>query len=570
MPKQYFNVSLGALPALVEAQNYLRRKLPAGTDYNDPASFHVTLLSIEDTNGVNMAEMSPITDLPMFGVPTSSYIDWWETSDGRVAVFIRLRRTPELMYLQSSLFYRAQAMGVKISAYSYPHAWVPHITLAYMRERPEDFDFMDYSPDNAAFEVRGFVLQDADEAEPVADWQLVTQISVQEQGRRGAPKLTEQMSTINGRSQVNLTCVSEMAGQFPKIELPEDVDTAALKKRYPNRAFVTLPVGRFDAESRNGRRYLESAMRRMAEQINAKRPEGGWGHIKDEDFGSSYPPPAIRALRAEIIGDTVWAKFWPLTEEANEYYQQARDTNARVGTSLYAWAEVDEDGNVADLDLIRLDMADPARVGVPMTAAFPALSGEMAQQQSTTEEKNEAAADEPPEEPEMTDNVTELTVRVEKQKARIEELERIEKAHQSLAVDVREVREMLGLKETDDMVRSVRAVLEQHAEMKAENSKLLAGEMSNRIAGKVAVESLRPMVQALVEMEHPTTAKELERAMDKVLAREEVKTALAAAVVAESGPPVRTPVENPRQTAGTGQVEGWQQFLGARPDAKPN
>src|SRR5690606_9199517 len=161
---------------------------------------------------------------------------------------------------------------------------------------------------------------------------------------------------------------------------------------------------------------------------------------------------------------------------------------------------------------------DPARVGVPMTAALPAPSGEVAQQQSTTEANNAAAAGGPPEEPEMTDTVAARSVRAETQKARREELERRDQGHQSLAAVVREVRELLGRKETDDMVRSVRAVLEQYTEMKAENSKLLAGEMSNRIAGKVAVESLRPMVQALVEMEHPTTAKELERAMDKVLA----------------------------------------------------
>jgi len=101
-----------------------------------------------------------------------------------------------------------------------------------------------------------------------------------------------------GIKKMNLDMgISQRAAQIEKIENTEKLEAAPAKNLpdVPLAAgldvaafgddplFVTLPVAQIGAVSRNGYRYAEGAVRGLVEQINAKKPEGRWGHVRPED-----------------------------------------------------------------------------------------------------------------------------------------------------------------------------------------------------------------------------------------------------------------------------------------------
>ena len=177
---------------------------------------------------------------------------------------------------------------------------------------------------------------------------------------------------------IRLTYVSELRSDYPDIKLPADIDLQKLEKLVGagNLEFVTLPIGEVNAQSRNGRNYTRASVEELVKQVNELRPEGRWGHLTPEEMSTRYDPPAIRWLAAVLDKDGVaWAKGLPLTKDAREYFALAKATNARVGTSLVAWAEMKQD-RVEHLTLSTIDIADPQRVGVPTAAAKPMLSKE--------------------------------------------------------------------------------------------------------------------------------------------------------------------------------------------------
>jgi hypothetical protein len=568
LARQFFNIPLGSHPALVEMQNLLRRRLPEGTQFNDPATFHITLVFIEDDKGLELSFDELAADLPIFGIG-GDYVRTFDSPTGR-AVHLALEWSPQLIYLQSAIYYKAQALGAKISQFSYPARWKPHITLANLQQ-PDNDGFNDPMAESLGFimttpvhlEARHFALNQDESFEALKDWPLRADIPVQEFMRRieanieqrqdSGVQLQEQATTVNERLRLTLTCVSEMKGGYPNIKLPGDIDVTAITAQ--GRQFVTLPIGEVDAHSRNDRRYTRKSMEQMVEQINSNRPEGGWGHIKDEDMATAYDPPAIRWLAAEIDKKgMVWGKGLPLTPEAQQYFDDARLTNARVGTSLHAWAFMEGD-DVVEIELIKLDLADPARVGVPIAAAKPQLSAEMhspdeggagvpAQGQdgqtpeavsSTAETFNRQPVQE---DKPVTDSnrVTELELERKDLRTQIATLETEGKRLKDVEEDVNEVREQWAIPKDGDIVKAFRQFKEQYDNMVAENSALLLDSATAIIDEKVKIKSVRPLVLELVKTEKPTTRKALTRAIDDVLAREFVKELLAAKLQEEMGP----------------------------------
>lgn len=363
------------------------------------------------------------------------------------------------------------------------------------------------------------------------------------------------------RQRVTLTCLSEMRGTFHNVPLPPDIDLGRLEGElgYKPR-FVTLPIGQRDARSRNERTYRESAVQALVNQINRNRPEGNWGHTPDDRMGTEYNPPALRWYAAAMDANGVaWGKALPLTAEADRYYRVAAATNARVGTSLQAWVDMDDDGNVTNMELIKLDAADPARVGIPMTAATPHISTEMLQlpgrnteateQDATGEviEDNPAAdgGSESTIEPETLSETTEESmptqtemeqvVQINTLKQTVAELEGTIKRQKQAVEDVGEIRTLLKVDEQADLVKTVRGLQEQYAELAGENASLLSEAMESMIEKKVLVPSVRPMVAELVKSQKPITKKQLERVLDEVLARESVKALLTVQLNTEMG-----------------------------------
>jgi hypothetical protein len=177
------------------------------------------------------------------------------------------------------------------------------------------------------------------------------------------------------REMISWHYVSELSSSLPTIPLPEDIDLSELKKEY-KRIFAdedvelfVLPIGAINAESRNGRTYLASAIHDLVTQVNELRPEGMWGHLRDEELSTRYDPPAIRWLAAKLVGDVAYGLLLPLTVEARDYYRLARATGANVATSITAQADINQKQEVTHLSLHTIDIADPTRVGILATVS---------------------------------------------------------------------------------------------------------------------------------------------------------------------------------------------------------
>lgn len=171
-----------------------------------------------------------------------------------------------------------------------------------------------------------------------------------------------------------LVQICELRGAYPQITLSEDVRA----QLGDDALFVTLPVARVGARSRNGRTYTREAVQAIVDAVNMQRPEGRWGHLRDDERATRYDPPAVRWLAAMLDEDGVaWAKGLPVTAEAREHFRIAKIAGARVGTSVYGMGKLEGD-RVVSFELETIDLADPNRVGVPDTAAEPILTTEMA------------------------------------------------------------------------------------------------------------------------------------------------------------------------------------------------
>lgn len=163
---------------------------------------------------------------------------------------------------------------------------------------------------------------------------------------------------------------------YPDIPLPADINQAALK----GAVYVTLPIGEVNVSSRNKRLYPRQAIVSMVKQINESRPEGNFGHLKDEDRSTAYTTPDVRWLAAVLADDgKAYGKLIALTPSAVEHFKNAVATNAKVGSSLYGTAETQQLGEMAiveTLSLEKIDIVSPAMVGVPMAAAYAKITSE--------------------------------------------------------------------------------------------------------------------------------------------------------------------------------------------------
>lgn len=340
-------------------------------------------------------------------------------------------------------------------------------------------------------------------------------------------QFSEAFSRVGDRERVHFTCVTEMRGAYPEIVLPADVE------REDGDVFVTLPVGAFNAESLNGRTYSEAAMRRMADQINMNRPGSNKGHIKDEDFSFHFEFPPVRWLAAVISNGIIYAKGRAQTEESRQYFINAKRDNARVGTSLFAWALSDGDV-VTDLELISLDLADPARVGIPMTAAIPAVSSEMQGQQITP--PSGAEAEQPVTEP-STAQETEAMDEKEFQALQ----EQLSAAQTERAALQEQVKTLAAVKETHDALVALLGGPDKPVDaLQAFLNEQIEGAVKEA-AQACKVEAVRNRVVRVVMLQKPASKAQAEQLVRDELDRDDVKADIEAALKAEMGPPQRRP-----------------------------
>lgn len=334
-------------------------------------------------------------------------------------------------------------------------------------------------------------------------------------------QFNEAFARIGDRERVHFTCITEMRGAYPDIALPADVE------REDGDVFVTLPVGAFNAESLNGRTYSENAMRQMADQINKNRPGSNKGHIKDEDFGFHFEFPPVRWLAAVISNGIIYAKGRAQTEETRQYFINAKRDGARVGTSLYAWAQSDGDV-VTNLELISLDLADPARVGIPMTAAVPAVSAEMQGDETPAKQPSQTEEQDLMDEKELTALQEQLTT-AQTERASLQE----------------QVKALTAVKEEHDALVALLGGPDKPVEAL---QKFLTEQIQTAVteaAQACEIESVRALVIDMVMAQKPASKEQAAEFVRARLDSEPVKAVIAAAVQKEMGPAQRRGSEKP-------------------------
>lgn len=532
MPEQFLSIPLPNHPVLVEAQNYLRRLLPEGTSYPDPATFHMTLVYVEDTKGADLAQMSVPEHLPIFGL-SSSNVDIFPARNTELGAAVHLRfwaAGPQIAYLQAALYYEVTALGCKVSAFSYPGVWKPHITMAYV---PGGMDIYLNAPE-ATFEVREFALTEGDYVN-LKTWSLKTDVPIQEQ-----------------IEAINFVISEAINGRKPNIKIPKDIDVEALKKALgvDELVFDVSPIGIADGKSRNGRVYTRESVESLVRQVNTKRPEGQWGHTKPEDLGSEYKPPAIRWLAAEMGNDVAWGLRLALTEEARQHTLAAKAANARIGTSIFAINPVLGKGpnEIADYDLVRIDLANAELVGIPEMSTVPEPVLETVQLEGSNPMADKAAEETKDPTPQNGNSKPVETLLREQ----LHEANQTIKENRPKITEHELICELLG--NTENPVQAVKEMKAALEEARRENTELLKTAISEAVTKAVQVESARDIILEAVEGLNPTTRKEIQPALEKVMQRDSVKKLLAAQLVQEMGPPHGTPATNPKNTK---SVNDW-------------
>lgn len=543
----YFNIPLANHPSLVEAQNYLRRIMGDKVQYTDPNTFHITLLFSE--NAVDLSEVRFPEHLPLFGLRTD-WIDWMRTPENTYAVVLRVDRAPQLIYLQMALYLETIMVGGKVSRFSYPTTYRPHITLGYSSVEPEYMGIVD-SP--TALEIREVQLT-AKDYQAVKSWQLATTVAVQEQ-MKARP---EPLFTLS--EQVN-------SSKAPDIPLPKDIDVEALTQAMGGElVFNTLPIGKVNVESRNKRKYGKQSVVNLVKQVNQLRPEGRWGHLTEEEMGSKYELPAIRWVAAVLDSKGVaWGKALAISEDAKLHFKTAKAMNARVGTSIFGDnPEVDEQGTIVNYRLMTIDLANSERVGIPDTAAVPQLTSEMAGKEENMPQENEKAP-----------TVSEVAV-IQQRDALKTENDKLQIEVNNLTPfkdDVSKIREMLALPEKGSVVASVtelstqvnairetfgldagvnlatflRDYHERHLKLAQENTALLGATVKAVVEEQVKIESARGMIIEMVQDRKPITSEQVSEAVKAVLEKPSVKEFLQKQMQSEAGPNVTNPI-NPRKS----------------------
>jgi hypothetical protein len=174
--------------------------------------------------------------------------------------------------------------------------------------------------------------------------------------------------------------VSAFRGKPEDVPIADGVDMEGIRLRDADPMFVSLPIAEIGAISGNGLLYDEALVNSIAEQINAKRPGGIFGHLKDEERSTSFPLPAGLWVGAQRYGQTLWAKSYIPPSAARDYVQNLKAVGGEIATSIYGRGKRVEVRNGVhrreNFNLESLDFAPPSRAALGM-GAIPHITAEL-------------------------------------------------------------------------------------------------------------------------------------------------------------------------------------------------
>jgi HK97 family phage portal protein len=163
-------------PDLVALQHRLRALYAdQSVQWSDPEDFHITLVYIPDATPEQAAAfadaMTSLDDSILRAAAgmrlTVGSLTAFD-SVGEYALHFRIRRNQQLIDFQRALYDIAAGLGVGLSSYSAPDAYIPHITMGYCATRPRSVTFQ------SKLAVRPGLLRIADDDNPLADLELVS------------------------------------------------------------------------------------------------------------------------------------------------------------------------------------------------------------------------------------------------------------------------------------------------------------------------------------------------------------------------------------------------------------
>jgi 2'-5' RNA ligase len=533
MPSQFFIIPLANHAGLIELQEYLKTRLPEGTVFQDPALFHVTLVHVPEVGTVDLSGMA-LPPMPVFGLG-GGYLRYFKTPDGW-AITLEVSNSPHLTHLQASLFYACQVLGVKPSAFSFPGLYQPHVTLATMPNEPDYFEM----PTAIHFEVKGVTLSGAEYVE-VKQWPLTL---ASEQG-----EMVSEMATVR-----DCLVVGEFKGEYPVVKTFDDVDIDLLTKDDPDPKYVTLPVGKDNAVSGNGRLYTKEFVDMLEQAIFDKRPTGIRGHLKDADRATEYPMPVTYWIGARRVGELLWAKAYIPPGENRDMVTRLQGARSKIGTSIYGTGDYEwnrERGLMEmrheTFNLESMDIGPPDRIGIKDLAVIPQVTSEMSSngnkglgQQSEDEEKI------------IMGDEKETTVGVDKHQV-IRELtasdaeflpKLVQESIVKASAPAKVVAEMATVLEVDadkvlDTVREL--VNERNALKKARLAEMVTKEVEANVLANAkqvtdGVKATRTLVVELVNAQAPTDEDGIKKVVAEIIGRDYVKAMIENTVVKEMGP----------------------------------
>lgn len=534
MPERYFSIPLPNHAGLIELQQYLKTKLPASARWQDPATFHITLVYLPRVEGVEDGVLSSVpgaSALPVFGLGGASMRTFDAKNDGW-AVTLRIDRTPQLTFLQSAIFYHVQSLGLATSEYSWPGLYQPHVTLAYVPQEP---DYLNV-PNAIHMSVERFALQGPEYA-------TLADVPLQQVMADGQPVM--EMRTVYDR-----LVVSEIAaGDAPNVPYFPGVDIAALTSGDNDPFFVTLPIAEDEAISDKRNYYSREFVDEVERQAAAKRVTANRGHLSESERSTAFPLPAGYWVGTARKGKVLYGKVYVPPGENRDMVRRVRATGGKLATSIYGpgSATWDADRRVWAQDpkkfqLEHIDFAPADRAGVASLARVPHITSEMSGGNKQMGEDNKTGAvDRTMVIREMTADDAVILPDVVRSAVLLNAPERR---------IIAEMREVVGVDESADVLETVRGIVKEYAELR---QTVITQEIATQVAAQVlpdatvtdSVKSIRGMVSELVAAQNPAKVGEVAGVVTEMIGRDTVKALLASHVESSAGPAQKRPANKP-------------------------
>lgn len=298
-----------------------------------------------------------------------------------------------------------------------------------------------------------------------------------------------------------------MAG-MPEVPLPDDIDLSNL---LPEEQPITLQIGKVGTTSKGKtagktRRYGQQFYESLVAEINAKRPEGGWGHLLDPAKRSAeYEPPALRWVGAMVAeSGVVYGTCIPQTKDAQDYLRVAELTNAKVATSFLGETTFQVGEQYAEavaVNLENIDLAHPPRAGVKDAISSVFVSEMEVEDVDPNTNGNTTTQDGGRNVAEMVAELAQANGQIQEYEARIAEMEQSSQQFTRVRELVAESADLWTRLEVnvtgygDDMVAVIEDVI---GKLQVLQAQAILRDADDLIAEMVVSEDLRPFVAQMV------------------------------------------------------------------------